>query len=35
MATSAMLIHTPSENRSAESVNKNINIRSEAILKSY
>ena len=32
MATSAMLIHTPSGNRTVESVNTRINIRPVAIL---
>ena len=32
MATSAMLIHTPSGNHNAESVNKHINIRPVATL---
>ena len=32
MATSAMLIHTPSGNRNAESVNAHINIHPVAIL---
>ena len=32
MATSAMLIHTPSGNRNAESVNTHINIHPVAIL---
>ena len=32
MVTLAMLIHTPSENRNAESVNTHINIRTVAIL---